>query len=82
MGPISEIVHNALGRWPSILCLPAPLIRVWNCSIDTSTEPFVPSGVRYRGLQQTAEAAPEQEVEDFSLEWWRLMSASLAFHDR
>jgi hypothetical protein len=44
-------------------------------------EPFVPSGVRYRGLQ-TAEAAPEQEVEDFSPEWWRLVSASPAFRDR
>ena len=47
-------------------------------------EPFVPSGVRYRGLQQTAEAAPEQEVEveDFSPEWWRLVSASPALRDR
>jgi hypothetical protein len=44
-------------------------------------EPFVPSGVLYRGLQ-TAEAAPEQEVEDFSPEWWRLVSASPAFRDR
>ncbi|XP_066367306.1 protein EARLY RESPONSIVE TO DEHYDRATION 15-like [Miscanthus floridulus] len=44
-------------------------------------EPFVPSGVRYRGLQ-TAEAAPEQEVEDFSPEWWLLVSASPAFRDR
>ncbi|WVZ98033.1 hypothetical protein U9M48_043516 [Paspalum notatum var. saurae] len=42
-------------------------------------EPFVPSGVRYRGLQT---AAAEQEVEDFSPEWWRLVSASPAFRDR
>lgn len=44
-------------------------------------EPFVPSGVRYRGLQ-TAAPEPEQEVEDFSPEWWRLVSASPAFRDR
>jgi hypothetical protein len=44
-------------------------------------EPFVPSGVRYRGLQTAAEAA-EQEVEDFSPEWWRLVAASPAFRDR
>ncbi|RLN29876.1 uncharacterized protein C2845_PM05G21840 [Panicum miliaceum] len=43
-------------------------------------EPFVPSGVRYRGLQTAAEA--EQEVEDFSPEWWRLVAASPAFRDR
>jgi hypothetical protein len=42
-------------------------------------EPFVPSGVRYRGLMQTPE---QQEVEDFSPEWWRLVSASPAFRDR
>ncbi|OEL38850.1 hypothetical protein BAE44_0000131 [Dichanthelium oligosanthes] len=41
-------------------------------------EPFVPSGVRYSGVQ-TAEA--EQEVEDFSPEWWRLVAASPAFRD-
>lgn len=44
-------------------------------------EPFVPSGARYRGLR-TVEATPEQEVEDFSPEWWRLVSASPAFRDR
>lgn len=44
-------------------------------------EPFVPSGARYRGLR-TMEATPEQEVEDFSPEWWRLVSASPAFRDR
>jgi hypothetical protein len=43
-------------------------------------EPFVPSGVRYRGLQTAAEV--EQEVEDFSPEWWRLVAASPAFRDR
>ncbi|KAJ1262351.1 hypothetical protein BS78_09G100500 [Paspalum vaginatum] len=43
-------------------------------------EPFVPSGMRYRGLQTAA--AEEQEVEDFSPEWWRLVSASPAFRDR
>ncbi|RLN11520.1 hypothetical protein C2845_PM09G05580 [Panicum miliaceum] len=43
-------------------------------------EPFVPSGVRHRGLQTAAEA--EQEVEDFSPEWWRLVAASPAFRDR
>ncbi|CAN6360500.1 unnamed protein product [Urochloa humidicola] len=46
-------------------------------------EPFVPSGVRYRGLQTAAEAATaEQEVEDFSPEWWRLVASSPAFRDR
>ncbi|CAN6337977.1 unnamed protein product [Urochloa humidicola] len=46
-------------------------------------EPFVPSGVRYRGLQTAAEAAAaEQEVEDFSPEWWRLVASSPAFRDR
>ncbi|CAL4907489.1 unnamed protein product [Urochloa decumbens] len=44
-------------------------------------EPFVPSGVRYRGLQ-TAAAEAEQEVEDFSPEWWRLVASSPAFRDR
>lgn len=44
-------------------------------------EPFVPTGVRYRGLQ-AAEAAAEQEVDDFSPEWWRLVAASPAFRDR
>ncbi|CAL5094312.1 unnamed protein product [Urochloa decumbens] len=44
-------------------------------------EPFVPSGVRYRGLQ-TAAAEAGQEVEDFSPEWWRLVAASPAFRDR
>ncbi|XP_062231121.1 protein EARLY RESPONSIVE TO DEHYDRATION 15-like [Phragmites australis] len=45
-------------------------------------EPFVPSGVRYRGLQTAeAEAEAEQEVEDFSPEWWRLVAASPAFRD-
>jgi len=43
-------------------------------------EPFVPAGVRYHGLQAAAEA--EQEVEDFSPEWWRLVAASPAFRDR
>ncbi|XP_062181605.1 protein EARLY RESPONSIVE TO DEHYDRATION 15-like [Phragmites australis] len=42
-------------------------------------EPFVPSGVRYRCLQ-TAEAE-QQEVEDFSPEWWRLVAVSPAFRD-
>uniref|UniRef100_K3ZAY1 Ataxin-2 C-terminal domain-containing protein n=1 Tax=Setaria italica TaxID=4555 RepID=K3ZAY1_SETIT len=42
-------------------------------------EPFVPSGVRYRGLQT---AAAEQEVDDFSPEWWRLVASSPAFRDR
>ncbi|CAN6328650.1 unnamed protein product [Urochloa humidicola] len=45
-------------------------------------EPFVPSGVRYRGLQTAEAAAAEQEVEDFSPEWWRLIAASPAFRDR
>nr|CAB3461794.1 unnamed protein product [Digitaria exilis] len=45
-------------------------------------EPFVPSAVRYRGLQTVEAAEAEQEVEDFSPEWWRLVSASPAFRDR
>jgi hypothetical protein len=45
-------------------------------------QPFVPSGVRYRGLQTPPEQAEQQEVEDFSPEWWRLVAASPAFRDR
>ncbi|TVU18867.1 hypothetical protein EJB05_34984 [Eragrostis curvula] len=46
-------------------------------------EPFVPSGVRYRGLQTPAPAEQQHgEVEDFSPEWWRLVAASPAFRDR
>ncbi|KAL6630988.1 hypothetical protein ACP70R_028328 [Stipagrostis hirtigluma subsp. patula] len=44
-------------------------------------EPFVPAGVRCRGLLQTAAEAGHQEVEDFSPEWWRLVAASPAFRD-
>ncbi|KAL6865076.1 hypothetical protein ACP4OV_016227 [Aristida adscensionis] len=45
--------------------------------------PFVPAGVRYRGLHLQPPAPPEQEeVEDFSPEWWRLVAASPAFRDR
>jgi hypothetical protein len=45
-------------------------------------QPFVPSGVRYRGLQTPPAQAEQQEVEDFSPEWWRLVAASPAFRDR
>ncbi|KAK3135855.1 hypothetical protein QOZ80_5BG0424320 [Eleusine coracana subsp. coracana] len=45
-------------------------------------QPFVPSGVRYRGLHTPAPAAEPEEVEDFSPEWWRLIASSAAFRDR
>lgn len=45
-------------------------------------QPFVPSGVRYRGLQTPPPAAEQEEVEDFSPEWWRLVANSSAFRDR